>query len=385
MKKIIIPGLIAALALSSVAKAELQVSGNVTSVTGYQHDSTDAAGLGAGGLTQGAEFGLTDSSKADHFGFFVDQAELDLENEFGENIRARADIDFRDIVGTTVRSGASDAVNLEQAYVTANLNVGNGMEFLIGKYNLPLHLETADRHENMFVTYTPGYAYLLPESAIGTKFNYEFNDTWSTDVGVVNNLNGAIAGNSAIPSGFVRIGARWGEEGRESFINGAVAGGPEANSTIVGTATELNKHLDLLGNLWGNWALGDFWDLGWEGTYRQSNAVTGGPNQKATAGQLYAVYKASDVWSVQARGAAFWEVNAATATGATNTGTGASTTGTTWSGFEGTTWSGSLGTTYQITDGAAMKLEYRFDFAKTAGATQNANYNTGVAEFAYSF
>ena len=374
MKKIMIPGLIAALALSSVAKAELQVSGNVTTLAGYQHDSTDAAGYGAGGLTQGGEFGFTDASKADHFGFFVDQAELDLENEFGENIRARADIDFRDI------TGAASAVNMEQGYVTANLNVGNGMEFLIGKYNAPLSLEVTDRDANVFVTYTPGHAYLMPTSLIGTKFNYEFNDTWSTDVGVVNNLNGPIAGNSAIPSGFVRVGAKWGDEGRESFVNAAAAVGPEANSTIVGTANKLNKHLDLFGNLWGNWALGDFWDLGWEATYRQSDSVTVGQNQKATAGQLYAMYKASDVWSVQARGAAFWEVNPTASTG-----TGASTTGSTWSGFEGMTFSGTLGTTYQITDGAAMKLEYRFDLAKTDGGLKNANYNTGMAEFAYSF
>jgi hypothetical protein len=48
-------------------------------------------------------------------------------------------------------------------------------------------------------------------------------------------------------------------------------------------------------------------------------------------------------------------------------------------------YSGTAGATYQITDDAHMKLEYRFDFASTAGATANVDYHTGVAEFGYSF
>lgn len=374
MKKIIIPGVIAALALSSVAHAELEVSGNVTTVTAYQHDDKDAAGLGAGGVTQG-DLGVADCANCDHFRFVVDQVELDLENEFGENIRARADIDFRDVGGTTVRAG--DVMDLEQGYVTANLGVGNGMEFLVGKFNAPTSLEVNDRNENVFSTYTPGYQYLVPKNVMGAKAYYEFNDNWSMDLAAVNNLNGAINGNSALPSGILRVGAMWGDEGNESFIHAAGAFGPEQNAAVTGASH--NKHFDLYGNLWGNWSIGDFWDLGWEAIYRQTNSITGvGANQKAVAGQLFGVYQASDVWSVQARGSALWEVNPVS-------GTGASTTGGNWSGFEGLTYSGTAGATYQITDGAAMKLEYRFDFASTAGATANADYHTGVVEMAYAF
>lgn len=377
MKKLIIPGLVAVMALSSaVVHAELQVSGNVTTVTGYQHDSKNATVLGAGGLTQG-DLGVADCAKCDHFQFQVDQVELDLENEFGDNIRARADVDFRDVAGTTIR--AADAMDLEQGYVTANLAVGNGMEFLVGKFNSPMGLEVNDRHENVFSTYTPGYQYLTPKNMIGSKLYYEFNDNWSMDLAVVNNLNGAITGNSAYPSGLLRVGAMWGDEGNESYIHLAAAGGPEQNTFMTGASQ--NKHLDMFGDLWGNWALGDSWDLGWEGQYRQTNSIAGGANQKAIAGQLYGAYQASDMWSLQFRGAAFWEVNPAGARG----GSGASTTGATWSGFEGMTYSGSAGATYQIADGAKMKLEYRFDLASTAGAAGNGQYHTGVAEFAYSF
>lgn len=376
MKKIIIPGVLAALAFSSVAHAELEVSGNVTTVTGYQHDDKDAAATGGGGLTQG-DLGVAACANCDHFRFVIDQVELDLENEFGENIRARADIDFRDVAGTTIR--AADVMDLEQGYVTANLGVGNGMEFLVGKFNAPTSLEVNDRNENVFSTYTPGYQYLVPKNVIGAKIYYEFNDNWSMDLAAVNNLNGAINGNSAYPSGILRVGAMWGDEGNESYIHAAGGFGPE-HGPVTGQSE--NKHFDMYGNLWGNWSIGDFWDLGWEAIYRQTNSIPGvGANQKAIAGQLYGVYQASDVWSLQARGSALWDINPPAARG----GSGASTTAATWSGAEGLKYSGTAGATYQITDDAAMKLEYRFDFVSTSGARANADFHTGVVEMAYAF
>lgn len=377
MKKLFITGVVAALAFSSVAQAELEIMGNVTTLYGYQHDDKDAAGAPAGGLTQG-DLRWAATADADHSGFAVPQAEIDFENEYGENIMARVDVDFIDL-GTPSASG----LLLEQAYVTANIGVGNGMEFMIGKYNAPVALESVDRWENTFSTYTPGWQFLQMKQVLGAKLYYEFNDHWDMDLAVVNSLNNVNAGNSAYPSGILRVGAKWGDEDRLSYINVAGAVGPEQSTAVRGVGGSQNKHLDYYGNLWGNWALGDAWDLSWEAIYRQTNSMSGaGANQKAIAGQLYAVYQASDVWTVQARGAALWEINPANARG----GSGASLTGTTWSGFEGLTYSGTLGATYQITDGAQMKLEYRFDLADPAGSGANkADYHTGVAEFAYSF
>lgn len=374
MKRLFITGMIAAMAFSTVAKAELEISGNVTTMAGYQHDDADATATGSGGgLTQGDWGTAGPASNADHFRFVLDQVEIDLDNEFGENIRARADIDFRDVADTGIRAG--DVMDLEQGYVTANLGVGNGMEFLVGKFNIPMGLESNDRHENVFSTYTPGYQYLAPTTVMGSKIYYEFNDNWNFDLGVVNNLNNTITGNSAYPSGFLRVGAVWGDEGDESYINFAASYGPEHN-----LAGSNNAHYDMMGHMWGNWALGDYWDLGWEAIYRSSNTVTGTTNQRAFAGQLYAVYEASDAWTVQGRVAAFDEVSGFAA------GTsGASTTGGTWSGGpKGLTYSGTFGATYNIADDAAMKWEFRYDLVDpSAGA--KADYWTGVAEFAYSF
>lgn len=373
MKRLFVTGLIAALAVSSAAQAELELSGNVTTVTVYQHDDRDAAGLFAGGATQG-DLGIANAANADHFRFVVDQVELDLENEFGENIRARADVDFRDVANTVLRAG--DAYNLEQGYVTANLAVGNGMEFLIGKFNAPLAIENADRNANVFSTYTRGWAALNPVSVIGAKLYYEFNDHWNFDFAAVNNLNGGFV-NSAFPTGIVRFGVVWGDEGNESYVNLGGAVGPERNAASGGSN---NAHLDYYGVLWGNWSVGDYWDFGWEGQFRQSNALAGSPSPKAMAGQLFAVWQASDVWSLQLRGASIYDLNRIRA----GTG-GASTTGANWGGFEGLTHSGTLGATYQITDGASVKLEGRWDYASTSGPRANADFMTGVAEFAYSF
>lgn len=380
MRKLFILVAIAALTLSTVARAEMEITGNVTTLTYYQHDDQDAASAPAtGGVTQG-DMGVAAAANADHFGFQVDQAELDVENEFGENIMARFDVDFFDL-GTASGTG----VLLEQGYVTANLGVGNGMEFLIGKFNMPYGMESVDRYENVFSTYTPGFIAFHPTQVLGAKLYYDFNDHWSFDFALVESLNAVLAANSAYPSGLFRLGVTWGDEGRESFWHIAFGGGPEyATANACGTcpAVSQNMHLDILIGTWGNFALGDNWDLGWELEGRQSDSATGvGANQKATAGQLFAVYQASDVWTLQFRGAAFWEINPANARG----GSGASTTGATWSGFEGMTYSGTAGATYQITDDAHMKLEYRFDFASTAGATANVDYHTGVAEFGYSF
>jgi len=378
MKKLLTLAVIAALTLSSVAYAELELSGNVTTGMAYQYDSANAintstgnAAAGAGGITQG-DMRFAPANSSTHFGFYVDQAEIDVDSEFGENIRARVDLDFIDLGSPSV-----SAFLLEQAYVTVNVGVGNGMEFLLGKFNAPFGLESVDRHENAFPTYTPGYLFLVPTQVMGTKLYYDFSDNWNFDLAIVDSMNNTLAGNSPYPSGILRVGAIWGDEGRESYFHLAGGFGPEHN-TAVGQSQE-DRHFDMLGMMWGNFAFGDYWDLGFDYSYRSTNTLTGATNMRAMAGQLIAKYQASDVWTVQMRGAAFWEFSAFAA------GTsGASTSGGTFSGFHGKTYSGSFAATYQITDGAEMTVEYRFDYAAAVGAA-NANFHTGVAEFAYSF
>lgn len=379
MKKLLLTGLIAAtfVAVAPKAKADLEISGAVDVVAGYQRDDKNAdTNLGLGGLTQG-DFVWSTGSRADHFGFAVDSVEIDLAKEFGENIRLRADIDFRDL-------GNGSGVNLEQGYVTANIPIGSGMEFLIGKFNSPIGLESVDRWANTFITYTQGYTYLIPTNVIGAKFYYAFNDNWSIDFGIVNDMNGNITGDSMVPVGLVRVGAQWGEEGNESYIHLGGYVGPEQST---------NSDLDMFANLWGNWAIGDTWDIPWEVTYRASQAdenVFGANNDStaAFAAQLAAIWHASDAWDIQVRGSWFWDYE--DGFGATHNG-GASRTGSTWSGFQGMSYSGTLGASYWIAEGAKFKMEYRLDYASLDNDTSNVGsdrsqmFHTAVVEFAYTF
>lgn len=377
MKKLFVTAMIAALAFTPAAQAELEISGNVTAVTGFAYTGETAPSLNAGSLTQG-DLGFQTGTgvaagvapftgNSTSFGFVLDQVELDLESEFGPNVRARADIDFRDIAGAQIRSGTA-AVDVEQAYVTANLGSGDGVEFLVGKFNAPLGLESVDRVENAFSTYTPSFNYLNPKSVMGLKLFYEFSDSLNMDFAVVNSLNAAGIGTAKVhdvPSAILRIGGVWGDEGRESFANLGLAFGPE----------NANNQYDMYANIWGNWAFGDYWDLAWEAVYRNSDSGAG-VNAQAFAFQLAAIWQASEAWDVQLRANWFNEYKV---------GNTASTTGATFSGLgaKGNIFGGALGATYHVTEDANIKLEYHLDYAKITGTKET--YHAVVAEFGYSF
>lgn len=355
----------------------VEISGNVTIVTGYQHDDKDARGNNLGGM---GDVSFATGADNDQFRFVVDQVEIDLAKSFGENIRLRADIDFTDFADTNTRVG--DQIDLEQGYVTTNIAIGNGMEFLIGKFNAPVGIESADRNENWLISYSANYRWLVPTQVTGAKLYYAFSDLVDWHFAVVNDLNANGFGDSAIPSVLTRLGFNWGEEGNESTLGIGGGFGPEADTAVFGGASH-NAHIDFYGDLDFILALSDTVNLGGEATYRQSNSTTGvGANQKAIAAQMLLNWEVSDVWDLTFRYSYLWDMNPPRA----RLGSGASTTGGNWNGsFEGSLHSGTVGAGYQIADGAKMKLEYRFDFAAVSGPTFNSDYHSLLAEFAYSF
>jgi len=384
MKKTLITGLSAAalvLAVSTSLFANgtpapettaegVEISGNVTVLAGYQHDDRDAGAAGntnLGGLGDGVLGGTI--ANADHFRMVVDQVEIDLQKSFGENIRLRADIDFFDYANTNWR--AADAVDLEQAYITANIAAGNGIEFLFGKFNAPVGVDSVDRGENWLISYSPNFRWFTPTNVTGAKIYYQFSDTVDLHLAVVNDLNANGFNDSAIPSGLFRLGFNWGDDGNESTIGISGGAGPEA--------TNHNAHWDFFGDIDAMIALTDTVTLAGEATYRQSNTtIPGGYNQKALAAFLALNWQATDVVDLTFRGAWEWDPNPVT-------GSGASTTGGNWNGgFEGQLYSGTVGLGYQITDGAKMKMEYRFDFANVTNLN-NSDYHSIMAEFAYTF
>ena len=389
MKKLLITGLVAAamICTASTSRANgtpvpesvaegVEISGVVSVVTGWQHDDEDAV---VGNAFGGWGDSFTNSPNQDLFRFVVDQVEIDLQKSFGENIRLRADLDFVDIANTAGKAGGSagaDTIGVEQAYVTANLAAGNGIELLVGKFNAPVGTEVVDRNENWLISYASPFRFMTPTNVTGAKLYYAFSDLIDWHFAVVNDINsGGFATDSAIPSVISRLGFNWGEEGNESTLGLSAGFGPEnANH---------NAHVDFFGDLDLMIALTDTWTLGGEVVYRQTNSITGGANQKAWAGFLAANYQASDAWDVTFRGDMLWEVNP---TGARGT-SGASTTGATWSGLVngGTLIAGTVGAGYVITDGAKLKLEYRFDWAREAGPAADSDYHSVLAELDYTF
>lgn len=399
MKKLIIAGLVSAafvVAQASTLYANgtpppeavaegVEISGAVDVVTGWQHDDQDATATGGniGGMADydGALVGgvIGNTANADHFRFVANQVEVDIAKSFGENIRLRADIDFGDFADTGQLGG--DFLDLEQAYVTANLAAGNGIEFLIGKFNAPVGVEGVDTRDNWLISYAPPFRYMTPATVTGAKLYYAFSDTIDFHWAVVNDFNANGFGDSALPSSLFRLGFNWGEEGNESTLGISGGVGPESDPAAGGASN--NAHWDFFGDLDAVIALSDTVDLAAEGVYRQSNALAGGANQKAISGFAALNYEASDVWDVTFRAGYHWEINPPNARG----GSGASTTGGTWSGAgtDGTLYSGSLGAGYMIADGAQMKLEYRFDWYNTTGGAGNNDAQAVVAQFAYTF
>src|SRR4029450_11724181 len=148
------------------AAGGLEVSGNVDVVTGWQADTSNAGGsisiinasdsAGSGEGQLGDFRGLATPNR-DTFNFYLDQVELDINKTFGENIRVRTDLDFGRLLSGSGRNTAGTNFQLEQGYVTANIPVGNGVEFLIGRFNTPIGLEAVDRADNIALSFSNLY------------------------------------------------------------------------------------------------------------------------------------------------------------------------------------------------------------------------------------
>lgn len=362
--------------------SELEISGNVDVVSGWQRGLKNANFASEGLLGDGLAASAAGKS-TDVFGFVVDQVEVDLAKSFGENIRARADIDF-----STFRynedSGAMNGAYVEQGYVTANIPAGNGMELLVGRFNSGIGLDPADRNELNTVSFSMLHRTLLPHNMTGARFGYQASDAVWFDFYVVNNLQDAIPANSDIPSGGFDVKYSWGEEGSMSWFKLSGAIGPEQAT---------NKHYSFLGDLAAKVLVSDGFWLGAEGAYRQDNKVAGTVNARYMGGQLKGTYAFSDIWDGTLRYGFTWDMDGGTGT----VGTGranANPLGTFFSGVAGTPFTGlgakgqlhdlSLATGYQITDGAKFIVEARLDMSRPNGAA--TGYQAGVGgQFAYSF
>ncbi len=394
MRKLIVIALVLSLGFiaSNVSAQEryvgggFEAAGHIVTGMGYQHNNnranTELARDGdrvtyAGPI--GAYLGTVPNNRTDHFSFFVDEVELDLMKSFGENVRLRADLDF-------VRIGSSGPQNLiqpfilEQAYATANIPIGNGMEFLMGRFNAPIGFESVDVADNDLVSKSILVRALRPANMTGAKLYYAFTDFVDIHFYVVNTLTqDSLVKINDIPSTGLRLGFNWGSEGTESTFGVSGFFGPETRVS--------NKHFTFGGDLDLSWWATESFNLGIEALFRRDGATTQtfgilpGSNTEYMAGLLNLHYVFSDVWDGTLRYTYAKQYDP-------GNGGIAAVGDIPWmnlTGAEQMIMEIALGGAYAVADGAKFKLEGRFDIVNPTGAS-NTEYTYGaVMAFVYDF
>ncbi len=361
-----------------------EMAGHVMVGGGYQHQNNKAntyftfdgdTGYFAGPM--GKYLGQIPNNRTDHFSFFVDEVELDIMKSFGENVRLRADLDF-----ARVNSGGLGmaAFVLEQAYATANIPVGNGIEFLLGRFNTPMGFESVDCSENYLISKSVIVQALRPANTTGMKIYYPFSDLVDFHFYVVNSLTqDSNVKINDVPSLGFRLGFNWGDEGTESTFGFSGMFGPESRLS--------NKHFTFAGDIDLNWWITESFALGLEGLFRRDNAVTGttgavpGSNTEYLAGLLNLHYAFSDVWdgTLQFTFAKQYDPGTTVAYAATPGSVGNLTSA------EQSMYQIALGGGYMIADGAKLKLEGRFDIVNPVGPSNTEYTYGGALAFVYDF
>ena len=353
-----------------------EASGHVMAGMGYQHQNSKPATEAtfddqyfsfAGPI---GRYVNSMGPSEDHFEFFVDELELDLMKSFGENIRLRADIDFgRFNSGSNLYVGGG-AIDLEQAYATANIPLGNGIEFMIGRFNVPIGFESVDASENDTISKSILIrSGIRPTNTTGAKFYYAFSDLVDFHFYLANRLtrDNMRAKINEIPSVGFRLGFNWGEQGNESTFGVSSFFGAEHDGSG-------NKHFTMGADLDLNWWVTEAFALGLEGIFRKDNAVTAASaNMMTFGGLLNAKYLFSDVWDGTLKFAMANQNKA-------NNGQWDFIGG----GVKQSVYEVSLAGNYAIADGAKLKLEGRMDMLKPSGGGTEYVYG-GALAFAYDF
>jgi len=337
--------------------------------------------------------------------FYMGDVELDITKTFGENIRLRTDLDF--FRANSNSFGALSWANaIEQAYVTINIPVGYGVEFLVGRFNAPMGFEAVDNNDNDLPFHTIIYSRLRPQNLTGIKFYYAFSDLVDLHLYLANNLRDVMGGglnaDGSLPAFGLRLGFTWGMEGQESTFGIGGVFSPEAGQ--VGNKWDDWSYVaDIDFNVWVN----DVFAIGGEGIFRRDGALNGLKDNYYYGGLLNLHYVFSDVWDGTLRYAyahdvsgGAWDLGPARGGAATVTGFAAQGQYKTYgAGISALAADAQfheidLGINYHITDGAKLMTMYRFDMiipdkAGLAKSIANGNQmgvaHTIAANFAYEF
>lgn len=349
-------------------------------------------------------------NREDFAKFFLDEIELDIAKTFGENIRVRGDFDFgsaqlfsgpRFNVNSIGSNGAAAGdstvgVVVEQAYVTANLGFGDGLELLLGRFNSPLGFESVDTIANDTISRSIIFRAIRPISYTGLKLYYRFNDTfdwamWGANNPMIHDTGDTVIGAATdVPLAGTRFGFHWGEDSKSYAAIGGAWGQDHPN---------VKNGWSWFGSADFNvWVTDDF-RIGGEGIVRYIDTITpavaGALNGKYLGGLANLHYNFSDVWDGTLRYSYVLDSGVALA----NTGilvtplNGAANQ--TLTGLGGVFYAGGavgqqfhefvLAANYVITEGAKLRLEGGYTIIDPA-FPNNFQHVFGVAgAFGYEF
>ena len=211
---------------------------------------------------------------------------------------------------------------LEQAYINLGVGIGNGIDVKFGKMVTLLGYEVIESAANNQFSRSDGFR-LAPLTQTGVTFGYQWNDTVTSTVGVINGLDSltGATGLGATGSGAINFNTSLGFVGRVD-VNGpktsigdfsSYVAGLYSDDETSGAATNLNRAKTTEFNIGGIWdkpfevkelALGiDYLGRGSQNSTAATAATVVNTLGSVSAGALsgYGKWKWTDKYTTSAR------------------------------------------------------------------------------------
>ena len=311
------------------AQKGIKLSGYVD--TGYSYNFT---GSSDGTSDVSGRFGTDTAAKGD---FNLYAVKLALEKALSSENRAQAGFRTDVMIGedanylinrgnnTTVGTFSnnnqdSNALFLEQAYVSIRAPVGNGWDFKVGKFVSILGYEVIERPANINVTYGLLWQQ-MPLFYTGVLSSYKFDDYLDAKLGVVNgsqtdnNTSTSLGGDGCAVLAALNVtapggNANWSNNFQYSSNNDTntsqFPSSASSTSTGIENATSGTGYA-LIYNSWGNWApkfADDKLLLAFNALLGTASTNNGDPSQPGTTwygAGAYAKYQCDDWFSFSGR------------------------------------------------------------------------------------
>ena len=399
------------------AKKGIKLSGYVD--TGYSYNFTGAAN---GNSDVRGRFGSDTAAKGD---FNLYAVKIALEKALTSENKAQAGFRTDVIIGedanylinryNTVVTGTtsnfnqnSNALFLEQAYVSIRAPVGNGWDFKVGKFVSILGYEVIERPANMNVTYGLLWQQ-MPLYYIGVLSSYSFDDYLDAKLGVVNgsqtdnNTTTSGAGDGCAVLAALNVtapggNANWSNNFQYSSNNDSNSWqGTSSSSTCSGVENgSSGTGYVLIYNTWGNWAP-NFADdkflvafnalLGTASTNSNPRAPSGRPGTTWFGAGAYAKCQFNDWFNLASRGEYLGGNNPSKlAAGIEDTG---------YRNRNSSLWEYTITAGFNVIDDLLIRAEYRLDWGVSSVSNPNfpidfSSNSSGPAHYAgaevvYSF